>query len=187
MRSLWMFCVAAVLAVSCGSGSENAAPTTTVASTTTTIAPTTTVAPTTTIAPTTTVAPTTTIAPTTTVAPTTTAPAGPLGEVEILVAPDGGFLASVPSSGLWTMNVAGANWAGPPVYVLICTATDLTILTRTGTSTCDLSNLKVGMPADGAFSLSFDLRVPDDGLCIAAGDQGQVEAGGACISVEIAD
>ncbi|MDE0874173.1 MAG: hypothetical protein OSA88_09910 [Acidimicrobiales bacterium] len=107
--------------------------------------------------------------------------------MEILVAPGEGFLASVPSSGLWTMNVAGANWAGPPIYVLICTATDVPTLTRTGTATCDLSNLKVGMPADGAFSLSFDLRIPDDGLCIAAGDQGQVEAGGACISVEIAD
>ena len=106
---------------------------------------------------------------------------------EILLEPNGAQETSVSSAGLWTMKVAGTSWAGPPVYVLICTATDLTILTRTGTSTCDLSNLKVGMPAGGAFSLSFDLRVPDDGLCIAAGNQGQVEAGGACISVEITD
>ena len=69
MRSLWVVCVVAILAVCCGSGSKPAAPPTTAA-------------------------------------PTTTAPAGPLGEVEILVAPGGGFLASVPSSGLWTLNVA---------------------------------------------------------------------------------
>ena len=97
--------------------------------------------------------------------------------------PNGAQETSVSSAGLWTMKVAGTSWAGPPVYVLICTATDVVILTRTGTSTCDFSNLKVGMPADGAFSLSFDLRVPEDGICIGAGDQAQAEAAGACISV----
>jgi hypothetical protein len=82
------------------------------------------------------------------------------------------------------MNVVGASWAGPPIFVLTCTATDLITLVATGIGTCDLVNLRMGMPSDGAFSLSFDLLIPEDGLCIAAGDQAQMESGGACISVD---
>ncbi len=161
MRYWLIICAASVIAVSCGSGSE------TVNQSVSSVA----------------AVVSTTAAPVTTAAPPPTAPAGPLGEVEILLEPNGAQEASVSSAGLWTMKVAGTNWAGPPVYVLICTATDLVVLTRTGTSTCDFSKLQVGMPADGAFSLSFDLRVPEDGICIGAGDQAQAEAAGACISV----
>ena len=111
-------------------------------------------------------------------------PAGPLGEVEILLYPDGGLETSVSSAGLWTMNVTGTDWTAAPIFVLNCTATDIATLVRTGTNTCDLTQFQMGMPSDGAFSLSFDVMIPEDGLCIGAGDQGQVESAGVCISVD---
>ena len=117
-------------------------------------------------------------------ATTTAAPAGPLGEVEILLYPDGGLETSVSSAGLWTMNVTGTDWTVAPIFVLNCTATDIATLVRTGTNTCDLTQFQMGMPSDGAFSLSFDVMIPEDGLCIGAGDQGQVESAGVCISVD---
>tara|TARA_B100000929_G_scaffold28495_1_gene20986 strand:- start:302 stop:550 length:249 start_codon:yes stop_codon:yes gene_type:complete len=82
------------------------------------------------------------------------------------------------------MNVAGTEWTTAPIFVLTCAANDMATLVRTGTDTCDLTQFQMGMPADGAFSLSFDLRIPQDGLCIAAGDQAQVESAGVCISVD---
>ena len=123
-------------------------------------------------------------APTTTQAPATqTATDTNKGSVDLVVSPDGQFAATVSEPGRWTLNVEGQGWAGPPVFVLVCSANDLTTLTRTGLGTCDLSNFQMGMPSGGDFSLSFELNVPEEGICIGAGDQGQAETGGACISI----
>ena len=135
----------------------------------------------TTAAPSVTTAP---AAPTTTQVPATqTATDTNKGSVDLVLSPDGQFATSVSEPGLWTLNIVGQGWAGPPVFVLICSAKDLTTLTRTGLATCDLSNFQMGMPSGGDFNLSFEANVPEQGFCIGAGDQGQAETGGACISI----
>ena len=92
--------------------------------------------------------------------------------------------ANVDAAGDVEFTITGTGWtAAPPIFVLPCTATTLDELTATGADTCDTAALTPATPADGAFEVTVTYTVPEEGMCIAAGDAGQTESGGACITV----
>ena len=108
-------------------------------------------------------------------APTASAQDGPAITIEP---------SNVDAAGDHEFTITGSGWtAAPPIFVLPCTATTLDELTATGADTCDTAALTPATPADGAFEVTVTYTVPEEGMCIAAGDAGQTESGGGCITV----
>lgn len=93
--------------------------------------------------------------------------------------------ASVEAAGETEFTITGAGWtAAPPIFVLPCfTVTTPEEITEQGAAACDTAALTPATPADGAFEVTVTYDVPEAGMCIAAGDAAQSEAGFACIAV----
>jgi LPXTG-motif cell wall-anchored protein len=93
--------------------------------------------------------------------------------------------ASVEAAGETEFTITGAGWtAAPPIFVLPCfTVSTPEEITEQGAAACDTAALTPATPADGSFEVTVTYDVPETGMCIAAGDAAQSEAGFACITV----
>lgn len=93
--------------------------------------------------------------------------------------------ASVEAAGETEFTITGEGWtAAPPIFVLPCfTVSTPEEIAEQGAAACDTAALTPATPADGAFEVTVTYDVPETGMCIAAGDAAQTEAGFACISV----
>jgi hypothetical protein len=92
---------------------------------------------------------------------------------------------SVEAAGETEFTITGEGWtAAPPIFVLPCfTVSTPEEISEQGAAACDTAALTPATPADGAFEVTVTYDVPETGMCIAAGDAAQSEAGFACISV----
>jgi serine/threonine protein kinase len=102
---------------------------------------------------------------------------------------DGPSLTVVPNqvrrAGEREFRICGAGWtAAPPIFVLPCfTVSTPEEIAAQGAAACDTAALTPTTPANGAFEVTVTYDVPRRGMCIAAGDAAQMEAGFACIRV----
>ncbi len=96
---------------------------------------------------------------------------------------------SVEAAGEAEFTITGEGWtAAPPIFVLPCfTVSTPEEIAEQGAAACDTAALTPATPADGAFEVTVTYDVPETGMCIAAGDAAQSEAGFACISVGAAE
>lgn len=110
------------------------------------------------------------------------APASAQEAREITVEP-----AFVEAAGEAELTISGAGWTMPPTAVIPCAAPESGNLLDVDSETCDTGLLTPVTPdADGNFSATITVDVPDGGIAIVAFDlatQGQAEAGGAIVTV----
>ena len=110
------------------------------------------------------------------------APASAQEAREITVEP-----AFVEAAGEAELTISGAGWTMPPTAVIPCDAPESGNLLDVDSATCDTGLLTPVTPdADGNFSATITVNVPEGGIAIVGFDlatQGQNEAGGAIVPV----
>lgn len=110
------------------------------------------------------------------------APASAQEAREITVEP-----AFVEAAGEAELTISGAGWTMPPTAVIPCDAPESGDLLDVDSATCDTGLLTPVTPdADGNFSATITVNVPEGGIAIVGFDlatQGQNEAGGAIVPV----
>ena len=99
--------------------------------------------------------------------------------------------ASVEAPGEQEFTVSGAGWTMPPTAIIPCAAPESGNLLDIGSDTCDTGNLVPVTPdADGNFSATMTVDVPEGGIAIIGfdlGTQGEAESGGALVLVGAAE